>query len=78
MSRTHRKSRGTNPSYVCFVGLQKAYDNVPRERFWHKLERLGVRGFMLTAIQALYVCANLPMLVICAPLVLFHFNRALG
>jgi len=48
-SRENRK-----PLYTCFVDFQKAYDTVPRERMWCKLQRLGVNGRMLSAVKALY------------------------
>ena len=43
--------------YVCFVDFQKAYDTVPRDQLWGKLEQMGIRGFIMNAIQALYVDA---------------------
>lgn len=49
------------PLYVCFVDFQKAYDTVPRHQLWTKLEGMGIRGFIMDAIQALY--ANVPVCV---------------
>ncbi len=43
-----------NPLYVCFVDFQKAYDTVPRDQLWGKLDRMGINGFILDAIKALY------------------------
>jgi Reverse transcriptase (RNA-dependent DNA polymerase) len=40
--------------YTCFVDLEKAYDSTPRDKLWHRLHHLGVRGRMLFAIAALY------------------------
>ena len=42
------------PLYVCFVDFQKAYDTVPRDQLWTKLEGMGIRGFIMDAIRALY------------------------
>lgn len=49
------------PLYVCFVDFQKAYDTVPRDQLWTKLGGMGIRGFIMDAIQALY--ANVPVCV---------------
>jgi hypothetical protein len=40
--------------YCCFVDFKKAYDSVPRDMLWQKLERIGVQGWMLQAIKTLY------------------------
>jgi len=51
-----------DPLFVCFVDFTKAYDTVPRHLLWHKLQQhLGVDGWFLAAIQALY--ASVPMVV---------------
>ena len=50
-----------HPLYVCFVDFTKAYDSVPRDLLWDKLERTGVRGKFLQGIKALY--ASVPMAV---------------
>ena len=49
------------PLYTCFVDFRKAYDSVPRDLLWTKLERLGVHGWFLDGIKALY--ADVPMVV---------------
>ena len=49
------------PLYVCFVDFQKAYDTVPRYQLWCKLERMGIKGFIMNAIRALY--ADVPVCV---------------
>jgi hypothetical protein len=49
------------PLYVCFVDFQKAYDTVPRNQLWTKLEGMGIRGFVMDAVQALY--ADVPVCV---------------
>ena len=32
------------PLYTCFVDFKKAYDTVPRDMLWTKLQRIGVHG----------------------------------
>jgi hypothetical protein len=49
------------PLYVCFVDFQKAYDSVPRDLLWGKLQRVGVTPAFVRAVQALY--ADVPMCV---------------
>ena len=40
--------------YTCFLDLKGAYDRVQRPLLWQLLQRLGVHGVMLRAIQSLY------------------------
>ena len=40
--------------YCCFVDFQKAFDCVPRQLLWQKLQARGVTGWFLEAIKALY------------------------
>lgn len=47
--------------FTCFVDFKKAYDSVPRDLLWEKLQRRGVTGWVLQAVKALY--ANVPMCV---------------
>ena len=47
--------------YACFVDFKKAYDTVPRDLLWGKLEGMGIKGFVLDAIKALY--ADVPVCV---------------
>jgi hypothetical protein len=47
------------PLYSCFVDFKKAYDTVPRDLLWEKLQRIGVHGEFLRGVQALY--ADVPM-----------------
>jgi len=49
------------PLYSCFVDFKKAYDTVPRDLLWEKLQRIGVHGAFLRGVQALY--ADVPMAV---------------
>ena len=48
----HRHSK--RPLYLCFVDLKSAYDKVHWQLLWRLLQRLGVNGDMLGAIQSLY------------------------
>ena len=52
---------GRSPLYTCFVDFRKAYDSVPRDLLWQKLEALGVQGWFLGSIKALY--GSVPMAV---------------
>ena len=54
-----RARADTQPLYVCYVDFKKAYDTIPRDLLWHKLQRIGVHGDFLRAVQALY--AEVPM-----------------
>lgn len=40
--------------YACFVDFKQAFDRVPRDLLWFKLERAGIDGWALQAVQALY------------------------
>ena len=42
------------PLYACFLDLKAAYDIVWRPLLWQALQRLGVHGRMLAALQFLY------------------------
>lgn len=64
------------PLFACFVDFQKAYDSVPRDLLWRKLQRLGVTGWCLQAIQALY--ADVPLVVQGAPADEPPFHSLLG
>ena len=44
----------SQPLYLCFVDLKSAYDKVQWHLLWGLLQRLGVHGHMLGAIQSLY------------------------
>ena len=50
-----------SPLYTCFVDFRKAYDSVPRDLLWQKLDTLGVQGWFLDSIKALY--GSVPMTV---------------
>ena len=64
------------PLYVCFVDFRKAYDSVPRDLLWRKLQSLGVTGWCLQAIQALY--AVVPLVLQGAPVGAAPFHSHLG
>jgi len=42
------------PLYLCFVDLKSAYDKVQWHLLWQLLQRLGVHGSMLGALQSMY------------------------
>ncbi|KAK9819062.1 hypothetical protein WJX81_004721 [Elliptochloris bilobata] len=42
------------PLFCCFLDLKGAYDRVPRALLWQALQRLGVHGRRLGALQSLY------------------------
>ena len=48
----HRHAK--KPLYLCFVDLKSAYDKVQWHLLWQLLQRLGIHGDMLGAIQSLY------------------------
>ena len=64
------------PLFVCFVDFRKAYDSVPRDLLWRKLQSLGVTGWCLQAIQALY--AVVPLVLQGAPVGTAPFHSHLG
>ncbi len=64
------------PLYTCFVDFRKAYDSMPRDLLWTKLERLGVHGWFLDGIKALY--AEVPMAVKTAQGLTCTFESVMG
>ena len=48
----HRRLK--SPSFLCFVDLKSAYDRVQWPLLWALLQRLGVQGKMMGAVQFLY------------------------
>lgn len=46
-------------SYVTFVDFAKAYDTVPHEALFLKMEKIGVHGRMLAFFRALYASSSL-------------------
>ena len=49
-----RRATDGLPSYLLFVDLTKAYDTVPHEALFAKMEQHGIRGTMLNFVKALY------------------------
>jgi hypothetical protein len=47
--------------YLCAVDFEKAFDTVDRQQLWSALQRSGIGGTMLQAIQAMY--ADVPVCV---------------
>ena len=47
------------PLYACFLDLKGAYDKVQRPLLWQALQKLGLHGRMLAAIQSLYESSTL-------------------
>ncbi len=58
---TERFRHDSQPLYCAFIDFTKAYDTVPREKLWRKLQARGVSGWMLDALQAQY--AEVPLSV---------------
>ena len=52
VEKTIEKNKKT---YMAFVDLEKAYDNVSGEKLWVVLDKYGIKGKLLRAIQTLYV-----------------------
>lgn len=50
--------------YACFVDFKQAFDRVPRDLLWRKLQHTGISGWTLQAVQSLYcsvpMCVKLP------------------
>ena len=65
-----------SPLFTCFVDFRKAYDSIPRDLLWTKLERLGVHGWFLDGIKALY--AEVPMAVKTAQGLTCTFESVMG
>ena len=46
-----KRKRLRSPLYLCFVDLKSAYDRVQWPLLWDLLQRLGVQGKMMGAVQ---------------------------
>jgi hypothetical protein len=62
--------------YACFVDFTKAYDTIPRDLLWQKLESLGVHGWFLETIKSLY--GAVPMAVKSAQGLTETFESVMG
>ena len=56
-----RRRHGTGQLWAVFVDFKQAYDRVPREWLWARLEQMGYGGEWLRAVRAIY--ADVPMTV---------------
>jgi len=50
----HSRLKRRKPLFACFIDLSKAFDTINRDKLWHRLHGLGVRGTMLSALKAYY------------------------
>jgi hypothetical protein len=48
------RTKKFKPLYTCFVDLSKAFDTISRPKLWQRLHEMGIRGQMLSALQAYY------------------------
>ena len=46
-------SQGKCPLYLCLMDLTKAFDTVPRDKLFKKLQKAGIRGKMYRVIKDL-------------------------
>ena len=60
---SQRQRQRGQPLYVCFLDLQGAFDRVARPLLWQALQRLGLHGRMLAAVQSLYSTASVAVRV---------------
>ena len=51
----HAAKCSDRPLFACALDLKGAYDRVQRPFLWQVLQRLGIHGDMLAAIQSLYI-----------------------
>ena len=56
-----KQTHAHEPLYLCFVDLKAAYDKVQWPLMWQVLQRPGIHGSMLTAVQSLYTDCSLAM-----------------
>ena len=50
----NRKRQQGEDVYMAFIDLEKAFDSVPRLKFWTSLQKLGVNNKLIRAIKSLY------------------------
>ena len=41
-------------AFCCFVDFKKAFDTVPRDKLWYRMEELGVPIHLTAAVRRLY------------------------
>ena len=41
-------------TFISFIDMRKAFDNVNRQCLWYKLQTVGIGGSIFKAIQSLY------------------------
>ena len=41
-------------TFICFIGIKKAFDSVDRNLLWYKLQCYGINGNFLENIKTLY------------------------
>ena len=41
-------------TFACFVDFKKAFDSIPSEKLWSKLNNMGINGHFLSSIRRLY------------------------
>ena len=46
--------RRPDPTYCCFIDIQKAYDKVWRDAIWKKLDEYGIKGRIWRVIKNIY------------------------
>lgn len=45
---------GPNKLYTCFVDFSKAFDTIPRDLLWKRLEEIGLSNEMIMAVKSMY------------------------
>jgi len=50
-------------AYTCFIALDKAYDQIPREKLWEVLRECGIDGRLLLAVKSLNLVFPLRLFV---------------
>ena len=71
-----QRARKGGKLYACFVDFRKAYDTIPRDLLWQKLESLGVHGWFLETIKSVY--GAVPMAVKTAEGLTDTFESVMG
>lgn len=54
-----RRLKEGETTYLCFIDLKKAFDTVPHEGLFAKLDTLGIRGRALRFIRGLYASSRI-------------------